>query len=81
MMGVEWVHFTADDGRLRTIRQAFTSAAAVDPFVKVAAGRAAFRVPDLLVLAALLNVLDGGSAVGKAAVGRPGTVKEILPHV
>ena len=38
MMGVEWVHFTADDGKLRTIRQAFTSVAAVDPFVKVAAG-------------------------------------------
>ena len=53
-MGLGLVHYTADDGTLRTIRQAFTSAAAVDPFARVAAGRSAFRVLDLLAVAALL---------------------------
>lgn len=32
MLGAVLVHYTADDGTLRTVRQAFTSAAAVDPF-------------------------------------------------
>ena len=59
MNGVGLVHYTADDGTLRTIRQAFTSAAAVAPFARVAAGRSAFRVADLLALAALLESLDG----------------------
>ena len=58
-LGVEWIQYTADDGELRTIRQAWTSAAAVDPFVRVAAGRSAFRVSDLLALSALLDNLDG----------------------
>ena len=35
MMGVEWIHYTGEDGTLRTIRQAWTSAAAVDLFVRV----------------------------------------------
>ena len=38
------VHYTADGATLRTIRRAFTSVAAVDPFARVAAGRSAFRV-------------------------------------
>ena len=74
MKGVGLVHYTANDGVLRTIRRGFTSAAAVDPFARVAAGRSAFRVVDLLALARLLDSLDGddGSADG---------VKEILPLV
>ena len=36
VMGVEWVHYTGDDETLRTIRQAWTSVAAEDPFVRVA---------------------------------------------
>ena len=74
MKGVGLVHYTADDGALRTIRQAFTSAAAVDPFARVAAGRSAFRVTDLLALAALLDSLDGDGGGAEA-------VKEILPHL
>ncbi len=74
MLGVGLVHYTADDGALRTIRQAFTSAAAVDPFVRVAAGRSAFRATDLLALAALLDSLDGDGGAAKA-------VKEILPQL
>ena len=74
MNGVGLVHYTADDGSLRTIRQAFTSAAAVDPFVRVAASRSAFRVTDLLALAALLESLDEDGGGAEA-------VKEILPHL
>ena len=82
MQGVGWVHYTGDDGVLRSICQAFTSAAAVDPFVTgVAAGRSAFRVSDLLALAALLDSLDGDGRAGRESDGGAETVKEILPHV
>ena len=81
VQGVGWVHYTGDDGVLRSIRQAFTSAAAVDPFVGVAAGRSAFRVSDLLALAALLDSLDGDGRAGRESDGGAETVKEILPHV
>ena len=70
MMGVGLVHYTAGDGTLRTIRQAFASAAAVDPFARVAAGRSAFRVLDLLAVAALLDSLDGDGGAGRAIAGR-----------
>ncbi len=80
-MGVGLVHYTADDGALRTVRQAFTSVAAVDPFARVAAGRSAFRVSDLLALAALLDSLDGDGRAGSETDGGAETVKEILPHV
>ena len=80
-LGVEWVHYTGDDGTLRTIRLAFTSAAAVDPFVRVAGGRSAFRVSDLLALAALLDSLDGDRRAGRETDGGAEVVKEILPHM
>ncbi len=81
MVGVRLVHYTADDGALRTIREAFTSAAAVDPFARVAAGRSAFRVTDLLALAALLDCLDGDDRTVPETGGGAETVKEILPNV
>ena len=81
VVGVERIHYTGDDGTLRTIRQAWTSDAAVDPFVRVAAGRSAFRVSDLLSLSALLDSLDGDGRVGREADGGAETVKEILPYV
>ncbi len=59
-MGVGLVHYTADDGALRTIRQVFTSVAAAEPFARVAAGRSAFRVSDLLALGSLLAGLYYG---------------------
>ena len=79
--GVGWVYYTADDGALRTMRQAWTSFAAEDPFVRVAAGRSAFRISDLLALVALLDSLDGDSRTGRGADGGAQTVKAILPHV
>ena len=81
VQGVGRVHYTDDDGTLRSIRQAWTSVAAADPFVRVAAGRSAFRVLDLLALAALLEGLGGDDCVEKEAVGGARAVKEILPHV
>lgn len=81
MLGVGLVYFTGDDGTRQTIPQAFTGLTAVDPFVKVAAGRSAFRISDLLALAALLDGLDGGGRTTMEADGGTETVKEILPHV
>ena len=81
MMGVGWVHYLDDDGELRSIRRDFTSAGAEDPFLKVAAGRSAFRVSDLLALATLLAGLDGDDGAGKDTDGGAETVKEILPNV
>jgi len=81
MLGVGLVHFTGDDGARQTIPQAFTGLTEVEPFVKVAAGRSAFRISDLLALAALLADLDGGGRATKEADGGTETVKEILPHV
>ena len=81
VMGVGLIHYTADDGELGRIPQGFTSAAAVDPFVKVSAGRSAFRVSELLELAALLDVLDGDDGAPEAGAGGARAVKEIMPHV
>ena len=81
MLGVSLVHYTADDGTLRTIRQAWTNVSAEDPFVRVSAGRSAFRVTDLLALASLLDSLDGDGGAGREAEGGAETVKEILPNV
>ena len=78
-MGVEFVHYTGDDGVLRSMRRGWTSVACEDPFVRVGSGRSAFRVSDLLALASLLAGLDGGD--GREADGGAGTVKEILPNV
>ena len=80
-MGVGLVHYTTDDEPLRTIRRAFTSAAAVDPFARVAAGRSAFRVSDLLAPGSLLDSLDGDGSAGREGDGGARTVKEILPLV
>lgn len=77
MMGVEWIQYTGEGGTLRTIRQAWTSAATVDLFVRVAAGRSPFRVSDLLALAALLDGLVGDDCAKREADG----VKEILAHL
>ena len=43
------------DGRTRSLPVGWTNVAPVDPFVKVAAGRAPFRLEDLLALTALLR--------------------------
>ena len=55
---MERVDYLDEDGTLGNLPRAWTSAAAEDPFVRVAAGRSAFRVSDLLALAALLASVD-----------------------
>ena len=67
------VFFFADDGQLRSIPAGFTDVDPPDPFVFVSAGRAAFRVEDLLALADLLD--------GLRLQKRGSRVKKITPKV
>ena len=64
------------DGCVRGIPTAWTSVAEEDCFVRVSAGRSAFRVEDLLSLAALVKDLDRDC--GDRSIAAP--VKEITPH-
>ena len=64
--GEDRVFYRDRQGHLASMPARFTSVAAEDPFVVVAAGRSRFRVVDLLELAALVRKLrsdEGGSAV------------------
>lgn len=80
--GVGWIYYAADDDEaLRTMRQSWTSFAAEDPFVRVAAGRSAFHISDLLALGTLLDSLDGDGRAGRETEGELKAVKEILPNV
>ena len=81
VQGLGLVHYADEEGTLRTIPQSFTSVSAVDPFVRLAAGRSAFRVSDLLALSALLESLEGDDCAGGDIGGGAETVKEIMPHV
>jgi hypothetical protein len=47
--------YVTPNGRTRSLPVAWTDVAPVDPFVATAAGRAPFRVEDVLALAALLR--------------------------
>ncbi len=51
------VFFFADDGKLTSLPSAWTDVDPPEPFVMVSAGRSAFRVEDLLALAALIDGL------------------------
>jgi hypothetical protein len=55
--GAERVFFLDQDGVRRSLPLAWTDAAAPDPSVVVAAGRAPFRLEDLEALAALAEGL------------------------
>jgi hypothetical protein len=55
--GEDRVFFLDEAGVRRSLPTSWTDAAAVDPFVVVAAGRAAFRVEDLVALADLVDGL------------------------
>src|SRR5215510_684282 len=56
--GEDRVYFHHDDGRFTSIPASWTSLAAVDPFVWLAAGRAYFRVEDLIAVADLVEALN-----------------------
>lgn len=51
------------DGRLFSLPAGWTDAAAVDPFVVIAAGRCPFTVGGLLAVADLVDSLRAGQAV------------------
>jgi hypothetical protein len=70
--GEDRVFFFDDAGVQRSLPTGWTDAALPDPFVTVAAGRAALRVVDMLALADLLDGLQRPAA-------EPGTVNRITP--
>lgn len=62
------VYYHDAKGMLRSLSLEWTDLAPVDPFVEISAGRALFRVTDLLELTELLAVLDRETP-GKAMEG------------
>lgn len=55
--GEDRAYYHDESGRLHSLPTAWTNLAPIDPFVSLAAGRAAFRVSDLLELSRLLASL------------------------
>ena len=47
--------YLGPNGRTRSLPAGWTNVAAVDPFISVAAGRAPFRLEDLVALTALVR--------------------------
>ena len=58
--GDEQVYYHDEAGRLRSLPLKWTSLASIDPFISLSAGRAAFRVSDLLELSRLLASMKEG---------------------
>jgi hypothetical protein len=58
--GEHRIYYHDHAGRLCSMPASWTSLAALDPFVAVAAGRSLFRGTDLLALARLCAQLAGG---------------------
>jgi len=65
--------YVGPNGRTRSLPVGWTNVAPVDPFISVAAGRAAFRLEDLLALTALVRDLHPRQH--DRATGKRGTVK------
>jgi hypothetical protein len=53
--GEERIYYQDTDGRLKALPLGWTSEAPVDPVAAISAGRACFRVVDLLELARLIR--------------------------
>ena len=70
--GEDRVFFLDGEGTQRSLPRGWTSAADLDPFVALAAGRSAVRVEDLLALVELLGSVRAAGAARWA-------VREILP--
>jgi hypothetical protein len=62
--GEDRVSYLGPDGGVRSLPIAWTDLAAVDPVVTVAAGRALFRLEDLLALCAVVRRAPGSAAEG-----------------
>jgi len=74
--GEERVYYRDPTGRMRFLPAGWTSMAVLDPFVLLAAGRAYFRLEDLIRLEDRLKELQGMNSPG----GAP-DVKENMPLV
>ena len=61
------VYYHDEVGKLCSLPLKWTSLAPIDPFVSLSAGRAAFRVSDLLELSRMLASLKGGQEEGRDA--------------
>ena len=72
--GEDRVHLRDEDGRLFSLPAGWTDAAAVDPFVVIAAGRCPFTLDGLLAVADLVDSLRAGGDGTRA-------VKTITPRV
>jgi hypothetical protein len=70
--GEDRVHMHDEDGALFSLPAGWTDAAAVDPFVVIAAGRCPFTIAGLLGLAELVDRLRSQQVRDQA-------VKEITP--
>jgi hypothetical protein len=70
--GEDRVMYVGSAGRTRSLPVGWTDVAPMDPFVSVAAGRAPFRLEDLLALTALMHDIRamrrGRTAAGEANV-------------
>ena len=60
--GEHRVYYHNQAGHLCSMPASWTSLAALDPFVALAAGRSLFRIADLLALARLCRQLAGAGA-------------------
>jgi Family of unknown function (DUF5372) len=58
--GEDRVHLRDVDGRLFSLPAGWTDAAAIDPFMVIAAGRCPFTVDALLAVASLVDGLRAG---------------------
>ena len=65
--GGEIVYYQDEAGNQCSLPLKWTSLAPIDPFVRVSAGRAAFRVSDLLELSSMLASLKRGQEEGRDA--------------
>lgn len=61
--GEDRVLFHDREGRLRSLPASWTSVVGPDPFVVLSAGRALFRVEDLLALVERVRSLSPGESV------------------
>jgi hypothetical protein len=66
--GEDRVWFHDREGLLRSVPTNWTDAAGIDPYVVVAAGRALFRIPDLLELVQRIQALEAEQAASPVKV-------------
>ena len=66
---MERVFYAGEDGSMHSFPSSWTNVGAEDAFVKVAAGRSAFRLEDLFSLSELLEGLSDIDRAGRGSGG------------